>query len=115
MAKPQDAHSPPRKEEHYLGHVPHVSATFNNTMITITDVQGNTISWSSAGMAWASRGRASRRPMQLRWPAEDAGRKRAMEHGVKTLEVACEAAPGSGRESALAGPPGRWFRYHGYS
>ena len=78
--------------------VAHVAATFNNTIITITDPQGNAVSWSSAGMMGFKGSRKST-PYAAQMAAEDAGRK-AMEHGVKTLEVNV-AGPGSGRESAL--------------
>ncbi len=78
--------------------VAHVSASFNNTMITITDVQGNTISWASAGMMGFKGSRKST-PYAAQVAAEDAARK-AMEHGMKTLEVEVRG-PGSGRESAL--------------
>ena len=75
-----------------------MNATFNNTMITITDVQGNAIAWSSAGMQGFKGSRKST-PYAAQMAAEDAGRK-AMEHGMKTLEVEVKG-PGSGRESAL--------------
>ncbi len=78
--------------------VAHVSATFNNTMVTITDVQGNAISWSSAG-SQGFRGSRKSTPYAAQMAAEDAARK-AQEHGMKTLEV-CVRGPGSGRESAL--------------
>ncbi len=78
--------------------IAHVAATFNNTMITISDVQGNAIAWSSAGMQGFKGSRKST-PYAAQMAAEDAGRK-AMEHGVKTLEVNVKG-PGSGRESAL--------------
>lgn len=78
--------------------VAHVNATFNNTMITISDAQGNTISWASAGMMGFKGSRKST-PYAAQLAAEDAGKK-AMEHGMKTLEVEVRG-PGSGRESAL--------------
>ena len=78
--------------------VAHIKATFNNTMITITDVQGNTISWSSSG-AQGFKGSRKSTPYAAQMAAEDAGRK-AQEHGLKTLEVEVKG-PGSGRESAL--------------
>ena len=78
--------------------VAHVAATFNNTMVTITDAQGNTISWSSAGMMGFKGSRKST-PYAAQMAAEDAGRK-AVEHGMRTLEVEV-SGPGSGRESAL--------------
>ena len=78
--------------------VAHIKATFNNTMVTITDAQGNTISWSSAGLMGFKGSRKST-PYAAQMAAEDAGRK-AAEHGVRTLEVNV-SGPGSGRESAL--------------
>ncbi|MGB0478483.1 MAG: 30S ribosomal protein S11, partial [Parvibaculales bacterium] len=78
--------------------VAHVNSTFNNTLITITDAQGNAISWSSAG-SMGFKGSRKSTPYAAQVAAEDAGRK-AMEHGVKTLEVNVRG-PGSGRESAL--------------
>ena len=90
---------PRRKErKNIISGVAHVNASFNNTMITITDAQGNTISWSSAGMMGFKGSRKST-PYAAQMAAEDAGRK-AAEHGVKTLEVNV-SGPGSGRESAL--------------
>ena len=78
--------------------VAHVAATFNNTIITIADAQGNAISWSSAGMMGFKGSRKST-PYAAQMAAEDAGRK-AVEHGMRTLEVEV-SGPGSGRESAL--------------
>ncbi len=78
--------------------VAHVNSSFNNTMITITDAQGNAISWSSAGHMGFKGSRKST-PYAAQVAAEDAGRK-AQEHGLKTLEVQVRG-PGSGRESAL--------------
>ncbi|MEQ9145124.1 MAG: 30S ribosomal protein S11 [Parvibaculaceae bacterium] len=78
--------------------VAHVNSTFNNTMITIADAQGNAISWSSAGMMGFKGSRKST-PFAAQMAAEDAGKK-AQEHGMKTLEVEV-CGPGSGRESAL--------------
>ena len=78
--------------------VAHVNASFNNTVITIADAQGNTIAWSSSGLAGFKGSRKST-PYAAQMAAEDAGRK-AMEHGVRTVEVEVKG-PGSGRESAL--------------
>lgn len=78
--------------------VAHVNATFNNTMITITDAQGNTVAWSSSG-TMGFKGSRKSTPYAAQVAAEDAGKK-AMEHGVRTLEVEVKG-PGSGRESAL--------------
>ena len=90
---------PRRRERRNISSgVAHVNASFNNTMITITDAQGNTISWSSSGLQGFKGSRKST-PFAAQMAAEDAGRK-AMEHGVRTLEVEVKG-PGSGRESAL--------------
>lgn len=78
--------------------VAHVDSSFNNTMITISDAQGNAISWSSAGMMGFKGSRKST-PYAAQVAAEDAGRK-AQEHGMKELDVLVKG-PGSGRESAL--------------
>ena len=78
--------------------VAHVNASFNNTMITITDAQGNTIAWSSSG-TMGFKGSRKSTPYAAQVAAEDAGRK-AQEHGMKVLEVEV-CGPGSGRESAL--------------
>src|SRR6202012_2796352 len=87
-----------RERKNIVSGVAHVASSFNNTMITITDAQGNTISWSSAG-TMGFKGSRKSTPYAAQMAAEDAGRK-AIEHGVKTLEVNV-AGPGSGRESAL--------------
>ena len=87
-----------RERKNITSGVAHVNATFNNTMITITDAQGNTIAWSSAG-AQGFKGSRKSTPYAAQIAGEDAGRK-AMEHGMKMLEVQVKG-PGSGRESAL--------------
>jgi small subunit ribosomal protein S11 len=87
-----------RERKNITSGIAHVNATFNNTMITITDVQGNAVAWSSAG-GQGFKGSRKSTPYAAQIAAEDAGRK-AQEHGVKTLEV-CVKGPGSGRESAL--------------
>lgn len=97
MAKEQ-ARVKRRERKNISSGVAHVSATFNNTMITITDAQGNAISWSSAG-SMGFKGSRKSTPYAAQVAAEDAGRK-AQEHGMKTLEVEVKG-PGSGRESAL--------------
>ncbi|WP_112321742.1 30S ribosomal protein S11 [Oceanibium sediminis] len=78
--------------------VAHVNASFNNTKILIADVQGNAISWSSAG-TMGFKGSRKSTPYAAQMAAEDAGKK-AQEHGMRTLEVEVQG-PGSGRESAL--------------
>lgn len=87
-----------RERKNITSGMAHVNSTFNNTMITITDAQGNAISWSSAG-AQGFKGSRKSTPYAAQVAAEDAAKK-AMEHGMKTLEVEVRG-PGSGRESAL--------------
>lgn len=87
-----------REKKNISSGVAHVNSTFNNTMVTITDVQGNAISWSSAG-AQGFKGSRKSTPYAAQVAAEDAAKK-AQEHGMKTLEVEVRG-PGSGRESAL--------------
>jgi small subunit ribosomal protein S11 len=97
MAK--DAQRVKRRERKNISSgVVHVNASFNNTMITITDAQGNTISWSSSGMMGFKGSRKST-PYAAQVAAEDAAKK-AADHGMRTVEVEV-TGPGSGRESAL--------------
>ena len=78
--------------------IAHVNSSFNNTVITITDFQGNTVSWSSAG-TMGFKGSRKSTPYAAQIAAEDVGNK-AKEFGLKTLKVEV-SGPGSGRESAL--------------
>jgi len=78
--------------------IAHIQATFNNTVITITDVIGNTIAWSSSG-AVGFKGSRKSTPYAAGQAAEDVAKK-AREHGVKNLEVLVKG-PGSGREAAI--------------
>jgi small subunit ribosomal protein S11 len=87
-----------RERKNISSGVVHVNASFNNTMITITDAQGNTISWSSSGMMGFKGSRKST-PYAAQVAAEDAAKK-AADHGMRTVEVEV-TGPGSGRESAL--------------
>ena len=87
-----------RERKNISSGIAHVNASFNNTMITITDAQGNAISWSSAG-TMGFKGSRKSTPYAAQVAADDAGKK-AAEHGVRTLEVEVKG-PGSGRESAL--------------
>ncbi len=87
-----------RERKNITSGVAHVNASFNNTMVTISDAQGNAISWSSAG-SMGFKGSRKSTPYAAQMAAEDAGRK-AQDHGVQTLEVLVKG-PGSGRESAL--------------
>lgn len=87
-----------RERKNITSGIAHVNASFNNTMITIADAQGNAISWSSAG-TMGFKGSRKSTPYAAQMAAEDAGRK-AQEHGMQVLEVYVKG-PGSGRESAL--------------
>jgi small subunit ribosomal protein S11 len=87
-----------RERKNITSGIAHVNASFNNTMITIADAQGNAISWSSAG-SQGFKGSRKSTPFAAQMAAEAAGKK-AMEHGMKTIEVLVKG-PGSGRESAL--------------
>ncbi|CQR48497.1 30S ribosomal protein S11 [Paraliobacillus sp. PM-2] len=78
--------------------IAHIRSTFNNTIVTITDVQGNVISWSSAGVLGFKGSRKST-PFAAQMAAEAAA-KAAQEHGIKTLEVTVKG-PGAGREAAI--------------
>lgn len=87
-----------RERKNIVSGIAHVNASFNNTIVTIADAQGNTIAWSSSGMMGFKGSRKST-PYASQMAAEDAGKK-AMEHGMRTIEVEVKG-PGSGRESAL--------------
>ena len=87
-----------RERKNIVSGVAHVNASFNNTMITITDAQGNTIAWSSAG-TMGFKGSRKSTPYAAQMAAEAAGR-RAMEHGMKRVDVFVKG-PGSGRETAI--------------
>jgi small subunit ribosomal protein S11 len=78
--------------------IAHIQSTFNNTIVTISDLQGNVISWSSSGSKGFKGSRKST-PFAAQLAAEDAAR-RAMEHGMNSIKV-CVKGPGSGREAAL--------------
>ncbi len=78
--------------------IAHVNSSFNNTLVTITDYQGNTIAWSSSG-SMGFKGSRKSTPYAAQLAAEDAGKK-ASEHGVKVVDIEVQG-PGSGRESAL--------------
>ncbi len=76
----------------------HISSTFNNTMVTLTDLHGNVLSWASAGQL-GFRGSRKSTPFAAQEAAEEAAKK-AMEHGLKSVEVFVKG-PGSGREAAI--------------
>lgn len=98
MAQKQAQKIRRRERKNIVSGVAHVNASFNNTVVNITDAQGNTISWSTAG-AKGFKGSRKSTPYAAQVAAEDAAKK-AQEHGMKTLEVEVKG-PGSGRESAL--------------
>jgi len=98
VAKPRGSRGKKKVKKNIPHGVAHIQATFNNTIITITDPQGNTIAWSSAG-SQGFKGSRKSTPFAAQIAAEDCGKK-AMEHGVRTLDVLVKG-PGSGREAAL--------------
>lgn len=98
MARPKGSKGKKKVKKNIPHGVAHIQATFNNTIITITDPQGNAISWSSSG-SQGFKGSRKSTPFAAQIAAEDCGKK-AMEHGVRTLDVMVKG-PGSGREAAL--------------
>ena len=98
MAKPKAKKTKRREKKNVLHGQAHIKSTFNNTIVTITDQQGNTLSWASAGNVGFKGSRKST-PFAAQLAAEDAAKK-AMEHGVRNVTVYVNG-PGSGRESAL--------------
>ncbi len=97
MAKPK-VKTKKKEKKNIVSGIAHVNSTFNNTIVTITDVQGNVISWSTSGVM-GFKGSRKATPYASQLAAEDAGQK-AQEHGMKELDVLVKG-PGSGRESAL--------------
>ncbi|MEW5914271.1 MAG: 30S ribosomal protein S11 [Desulfarculus sp.] len=87
-----------REKKNVPNGVVHIQSTFNNTVVTITDPAGNTVAWSSSGVQGFKGSRKST-PFAAQLAAEDAAKK-AMEHGMRTVEVNVKG-PGSGREAAL--------------
>ena len=99
MAKQPSQSKVKKKEKKNISNaIAHVNSSFNNTLVTITDYQGNTIAWSSSG-SMGFKGSRKSTPYAAQLAAEDAGKK-ASEHGVKILDIEVQG-PGSGRESAL--------------
>ncbi len=98
MAAPKKVVRKKKEKKNITNGVAHIQATFNNTIITITDPVGNVISWSTAG-AKGFKGSRKSTPFAAQVAAEDCARK-AQEHGLRTIEVYVKG-PGSGRESAL--------------
>ncbi len=98
MAKGKTARPKRRARKNIEAGVAHIRSTFNNTIVTITDTQGNAISWASAG-GLGFKGSRKSTPFAAQMAAETAG-KTAMEHGMKTVEVSVKG-PGAGREAAI--------------
>ena len=100
MAKPQAGGRRPRKRErkNVTAGVVHIKSSFNNTIVSITDMEGNVISWASSGGVGFKGSRKST-PFAAQMAAEKAG-KAAMEHGLRRVEVHVKG-PGSGRDTAL--------------
>ena len=100
MAKPKPGGRRPRRKErkNIACGVAHIKSSFNNTIVTITDQEGNTISWATAGNVGFKGSRKST-PFAAQMAAEAAAR-RAMEHGVRKVDVLVKG-PGSGRETAI--------------
>ena len=100
MAKPKPGGRRPRKKErkNVTHGVVHIKSSFNNTIVSISDSQGNVISWASAGNVGFKGSRKST-PFAAQLAAEQCAR-RAMEHGLRTVEVMVKG-PGSGRETAI--------------
>ncbi len=98
MAKPARKTGKKKEKKNISEGIAHIQSTFNNTIVTITDLSGNVIAWSSAGMQGFKGSRKST-PFAAQMAAEDAVKK-AREHGLRTVQVYVKG-PGSGRESAL--------------
>ncbi|PYZ91883.1 30S ribosomal protein S11 [Salipaludibacillus keqinensis] len=98
MAKPKTTRSKRRQRKNIESGIAHIRSTFNNTIVTITDTQGNAISWASAG-ALGFKGSRKSTPFAAQTAAETAA-KASMEHGMKTVEVSVKG-PGAGREAAI--------------
>ena len=98
MAEKKVVKTRKRDRKNVVAGVAHINSTFNNTLVTITDQNGNTIAWSSCG-AKGFKGARKSTPYAAQVAAEDAARK-AMEHGMKSVDIVV-MGPGSGRESAI--------------
>ena len=98
MARAQARTKKKKEKKNIPAGVAHIKATFNNTLVTITDPVGNVISWSSAGVQ-GFKGSRKGTPFAAQLAAQDAARK-AMEHGMRNVDVYVKG-PGAGREAAL--------------
>ena len=99
MAKRKTSSRPKRRERKNIEHgVAHIKSSFNNTIISITDLQGNNVAWASSGMVGFKGSRKST-PFAAQLAAESAARM-AMDHGMRQVEALVKG-PGSGREAAI--------------
>ncbi len=98
MAKPQARTKKKKERKNIPVGVAHIKATFNNTLVTITDPMGNVVSWSSSGVQ-GFKGSRKGTPFAAQLAAQDAAKK-AMEHGMRNVDVFVKG-PGAGREAAL--------------
>src|ERR671929_967314 len=98
MSTPSKAKTKKKVKKNVQSGIAHIQSTFNNTIVSITDVSGNVIAWSSAGVRGFKGSRKST-PFAAQLAAEDAAKK-AMDHGMRSISVFVKG-PGSGRESAL--------------
>lgn len=98
MAMPKGKKGKKRERKNITEGVAHIQSTFNNTIVTITDMSGNVVAWSSSG-AQGFKGSRKGTPFAAQMAAEGAVKK-ALEHGMRTVQVYVKG-PGSGRESAL--------------
>jgi small subunit ribosomal protein S11 len=98
MARPQTRTKKKKEKKNIPTGVAHIKATFNNTLVTITDPAGNVVSWSSSGVQ-GFKGSRKGTPFAAQLAAQDAARK-AMEHGMRNVDVFVKG-PGAGREAAL--------------
>ena len=98
MAKAKQTRTKKKVKKNIANGIAHIQSTFNNTVVTITDLNGNVISWSSAG-ARGFKGSRKSTPFAAQLAAEDAARK-AQDHGMQSVAIFVKG-PGAGRESAL--------------
>jgi len=112
MAAPKKVVRKKKEKKNITNGVAHIQATFNNTIITITDPVGNVVAWSTSG-AKGFKGSRKSTPFAAQVAAEDCARK-AQEHGMRNLEVFVKG-PGSGRESALRALQATGFSISFYS
>ncbi|MCB9593900.1 MAG: 30S ribosomal protein S11 [Sandaracinaceae bacterium] len=98
MAKPKVQRGKKKPKKNVSNGIAHIRSTFNNTIVTITDLRGNVVSWASAG-ARGFKGSRKSTPFAAQLAAEDAARK-AQDHGMQSVAIFVKG-PGAGRESAL--------------